>query len=282
MVRMGDREIPTGDFAAIRTDNNRVLATGLSNQYALVQNSDLVNAVRDVFDSHDMGDYRQETFVTNGGSYVNVRFDFGEQKDFKLAKVGDELGMRLVLKNSFDGSVAAGFALGFLRKVCSNGMIALSKEFSFSRRHKGENLSLDGIAEALQKAVAGFRDEAAKFDLLASVPVSEQQGNNILSNLAATPLLSSRVARQIADVWNNRPEYDATPNLYNVYNAVTAFSTHVLERNSYNSAQNLTKGALKALYEAAIDEKRLRKLIAPPKFKRAVEAVSASELVRRG
>ena len=76
----------------------------------------------------------------------------------KMPQVGDTLGMRLILNNSFDRSLRLSLVVAILRLVCTNGMKALGTEFALTKRHS-KKTSLDDLITdaALDASLAASR-----------------------------------------------------------------------------------------------------------------------------
>lgn len=205
-----------------RTDNGAVLGV-TSEHYGIIQNSTLLSAAEEMFDNrrNELGDFKRNIITTKDGSRMFATYDF---RDRTNKAVGDQIGMRLVVQNSFDRTLRASFSVGALRLVCTNGMVTMEREVSMTAKHS-VNISTKFLDGALDKAIVAFDSSMKAFNELGSVSIEEDQGINILANMNRSGGLSKSLAQRFARSWNNRHDRyqgaDAAPNLWNLYNSVT-------------------------------------------------------------
>tara|TARA_B100000686_G_scaffold330539_1_gene392923 strand:+ start:3145 stop:4041 length:897 start_codon:yes stop_codon:yes gene_type:complete len=277
LVRVRDGEgVKAPGFFTKRMDTGQLIAP-VSDHYKVVQTRDLVNTAEDAFRSANL-DWERTIRATADGASVWAEYNFpNEVVNIPNVKVGDAMGMRLTLGNSFDKTQKASFALGMLRLVCSNGMVAMDKEFDFSKRHTGI-INLGGIADGLSKALDSFRalrNEDNIFSRMAAVELTQEQGLNILQHMVKDKVVSEVVREGIAQVWNDpRHEEDSDRNLWNLLNAGTQHFTHQtsVADGRYLQANTLTQRFTKAVNRLAIPENRSELVL-------KVEAPKEEELV---
>ncbi len=130
-------QLPSGVFVKDgftvnrRVDNHAVLGK-VTDRYGIVQNSDLIQAAEDAFKAQGLTDYTRKVVVAGDGERMYAVYDF--RSVTRALKVGDDVGLRLTVQNSFDGSLRASFMAGMLRLVCKNGMVAVKGEVGISSR----------------------------------------------------------------------------------------------------------------------------------------------------
>ena len=210
---------------------------------------------------------------------MRVTYDF-EDKTIEIPEVGDEMGFRLILQNSFDRSTRVSFALGFLRLLCTNGMQTLEKELDMLKKHS-KSLDIDSLLtdSALDKAMSRFTDAGAVYGNLAKLGITQDQGVYALQNQANTGLISEKVRQGIASVWNSPREDGAdgefgdNRNLYQLYNAATQYHTSdeqvdkdggdvgTFESTRFEYANRISSQLLRRFNLAADNSKRLDKLV---------------------
>lgn len=269
-------------FANVRTDTGEELGY-CTDRYAIVNSRDLVEKAEDAFERKGLGNFDRKIYSTDGGAKLRVTYDFTD-KTIEIPEVGDEMGFRLVLQNSFDRSLRVSFALGFLRLVCTNGMQTLEKELDMLKKHS-KSLDINSLLTdtALDKAMARFTDAGAVYGNLAKLGITQDQGVYALQNQANTGLISEKVREGIASIWNNPREDGAdgefgdNRNLYQLYNAATQFLTSeeqvdkggsdigTFESTRFEYANRVSGQLLKRFDLAAKNSKRLDKLVALPK-----------------
>ena len=248
----------SGWMANRRTDTKAVLGV-CTERYTLVQNSSLIETVETAFADNKLGDFTRKAHVVRDGARVYVQYDFKNQL-VKLPKVGDDLGLRLILNNSFDRSCRVSFEMGILRLVCTNGLKTLQEEFSLTQKHS-DKLDVSRLVDVVAGAVEGFKESTKLFTRLADRPVKHEQGYAILDNLTKAKVIADRNVDKVKIIWND-PSHreDKSRNLWSLYNAVTQFTSHQVEPTSYELAQRINRGTLVALNKASLVEADFKKL----------------------
>lgn len=257
---------PSGFKCTRRLDTGEVLSP-VTKDYGIVENAPLIGGARDVFSSRgDLGDYEENISVLNGGRQMRARYTF-KNHTITVPQVGDELGLRLTVNNSFDRSLRVSFTLGLLRLVCANGMTVIDKEFALTKKHSNK-FDVSFIKDALGKALDGFSafgEEGNILTKMAETAVTQEQGLAILLNLTKKNVISEISREGIAGVWNNPREEDKGRNIYNLLNASTDFITHQLESDKYQLAERTTANVTRWMEKATKRANVLETLWTPPK-----------------
>ena len=244
-----------------RTDTLEVLGK-VTDRYGLVQNTDLINAAEDAFKAAGMNNYTRKVIVTGSGEKMYAVYDF-QTRTKKMAKVGDELGLRLTLKNSFGGELRASFLMGILRLICMNGAVTLDREMGVAKKH-GSQIRVDFIVDTLKTVIANWEQSTNIFDRLAEFPVTQEQGHNILNRLESSKVLSTKLREGVGLIWSNPTHReDAARNLYNLYNATTQFLTHNVESERFELSNRVSTNVLTAFERATRDANRFATLVSP-------------------
>jgi len=274
----------TSWFANRRVDNGEVLGV-CSKRYAVVDNDTLISKAEDAFARKGMTNYERKVFVTEGGAKMRAVYDFsGDDFQMEVPKVGDVMGYRLSLQNSFDRSLRVSFALGFLRLVCTNGMQTLQKDISMVKKHSARLNLGDLLTDAaIDKSLAQYRNAMDTFASLTDLEMTQEQGLTVLQNYANSNLLSEKLREGIAQVWNNPLEHHNDGNVnekrngYQFYNAVTRFLTSddhsdnegnsvgTLESTRFELSNRTSTNVLKSLNKAVKTPSYFSKLIKPIK-----------------
>lgn len=227
--------VENGGFINVREDTHEVVGH-VSGSYGIIQNSDAINAVEEAFSGYGIGQFTRKVRVTNGGAGLFVTYDFSD-KTILVPQVNDVLGLRLTLLNSFDGSSPLAFEVGFLRLVCLNGMKAVVKELTLTKKHFG-TIDLAFIKARLAEAVSKAENSAQLYTMMAQIVISQIEGEHLIANLAEQGVLSNKGALRVLEIWRNpRHNQDRARNLYNLYNAVTQFVTHDVETDRFERAR---------------------------------------------
>jgi len=234
----------TGWHGVRRTDRQgRASLLGMCKEnYEVVNNSDLVDVARSAFQNLGTSDYEEKLFCTQGGSRFYGEYTF-KNKQVVLPKVGDTIGLRLTLNNSYDRSCKIGFSLGFLRLICGNGMVTDSRDFMLQQLHSGK-LDLKEVQESIKNAFNSFdADSLEIFGSMAAKKIEQKAGEIILDNLAIKEFLSAQAKDSIKMIWEDPTNHatgrnaDAARTLFNLYNACTDHFSHS-ENFGYDKFEN--------------------------------------------
>jgi len=261
----------SGYFMNIREDNDEILGW-TSDRYGLVQNSDLLDRATEAFESRGI-DVTRKVIVTEGGAKMRAQYDLsGDMFRADVPQVGDTMAYRLTAQNSFDRSLRVSFALGLVRLVCTNGMTTMEKEVEMVKKHSSQIRIGDIISDnALDSALSKLSDSVNVYGRLAGVALEQEQGLNILQNLANSKVISEKVRESIALIWNNPThDEDKSRNLYNLNNAVTQHLTHEVADERFEYANRVTANVLKRFDMASRNKNRLEKLWTPAKAETVV------------
>ena len=251
-------------YANVRTDTDEVLGYS-TDRYGIVQNDDLLGRAESAFASRGIN-YERNVYATDNGAKMRAVYDLtGDQFRTKVPKVGDIMGYRLTVQNSFDRTLRVSFALGLMRLVCTNGMQTMQKDVDMVSKHS-QRLDLDSLItdDALDKALGFLSKSGDVYGRLAATPLDEEQGLNVLANLTKKKVMSEKVRERVAQLWNNRGDllrsdnHDA--NLYNLYNAVTQHLTDEVEETRFEYANRMSNQVLKAFERSAGSQAQFAKL----------------------
>ena len=251
-------------FANVRTDTNEILGTS-TERYGVVQNDDLLGRAESAFNSRGIN-YERNVYATDNGAKMRAVYDLtGDQFQTKVPQVGDIMGYRLTVQNSFDRTLRVSFALGLMRLVCTNGMQTMQKDVDMVSKHS-QKLDLDSLITdaALDKALGFLSKSGDVFGRLASTPLDDELGLNVLANLTKKKVMSEKVRERVAGIWSNRSDllrsdnHDA--NLYNLYNAVTQHLTDEVEETRFEYANRMSNQVLKAFERSAGSQAQFAKL----------------------
>ena len=262
-------------FAGVYGNFRKGVTTALgscSERYGIVQTPDITSDIEQIFADKGMDKWEKTVRVIGNGERNYVTYDLKgdgmthELKRREDRRVGDELGLRLTVKNSYDRSLRLSVQLGFLRLVCTNGMVALAKEFELTRRHQS-GIDTSFLGEGITKALGMADDQAKIFDRLAESEIKQEQGATILSNLEKKKVItSSNMKDSIEAIWND-PSYgeDNGRNLYNLYNATTQHLTRVVEPKRFELAQKVNTNVLRTLNKMSLDQNTFKSFLLPIK-----------------
>ena len=243
----GRTVIPKG-FVNVRRDTGEELGK-VSERYGLVQNREVIGQVEDAFANANLPNFDRKIIVTGQGERLFATYDFKD--NIGKLKVGDKVGMRFVVQNSFDGKLKLNFAIGALRLLCSNGMTSLEKDVEMVSKHNS-NIDISFLTDAVKSAIPRFEATCANYDALSDVEFDHDQGFNILNRLVKSKVVSERHAKKIAAIWQ-APQYkeDEARTLWNLYNASTQYLTREVEGKTFERSNTVNAGILSSLTNIA-------------------------------
>jgi hypothetical protein len=263
-VKVGNSPI-MGNF---RTDNNVCLGTS-TEAYEIVNNNSVVEVVEDAFSASGLGDFEREIVVAREGARFYGVYDFPTQERH-IANVGDVVSLRLTLNNSFDRSCGVNWAIGLLRKICSNGMCSLVADTNVTKKHSSK-LDLSFIKEGIEASHEKFEASVEAMQLLGNREITQKQGGLILDNLAIKKVLAESMRDSIQMVWDS-PTFgeDQGRNLYNLYNATTEHLTREVQSKRFEYANRVNRNVLSNLARAERSANHFAKLTAKVPVKEKV------------
>lgn len=103
---------------------------------------------------------RCEVGLTDLGEWMNLRIYFPEEQDFVHAK-DDRMKLRVECYNSVDGSCRVVVLFGWLRFVCTNGLVILDTRAELREIHDGR-LDLHRIPEIIRDGMKEVRNDEAR------------------------------------------------------------------------------------------------------------------------
>jgi len=241
-----------------RRDDNGYVVGNVSDHYTIIQHGDLLAKTKQAFALQGLDNWKEESVVWNHGARMATTYTFGNyvrRVKADTMKRGDDVALRISVRNSHDGSSQARFNVGMLRLICSNGMTALENEISANKRHKG-NINLEFLSLGVAQAVTQFEKSLELFGALANRVILQRQGEVILQSLVHRKVMSERFYKEVSQVWN-RPSYeeDTGRNMYNLYNAITERITrHYDDRGQVEVSDRINQASLQSLSRLTFDE----------------------------
>lgn len=259
-----------------RTDNGAFVGAA-SEQYGLVQNRTLLDRAEEAFQKRGITPSDRSICISEGGKRMKAVYDF-KNEVIQLPTVGEELGFRLMVTNSFDRSLRVRFVLGALRLICTNGMVGEgAAAFDLLKKHSQQTArNIDDLltVDALDKSLDAFHKSGQVWDKLGRMPITQEEGLIILQNLTGSgkAIPSERIRNGVATVWGNpRHKQDEARNVWNLYNAATQHITHDIAPKRFEFADEVGRSVHRAFTKIATGEAAiLTKLLKAPKLPAAV------------
>lgn len=228
----------SGNF---RADTGECLAI-TSDKYKIVHHQDALDAVQSCL---DFGDYKRKLYSIKGGRRLYAVYDFDDQR--QQIQAGDDVGFRLLLKNSYDGSSGVDLAAGLLRIICTNGMVIMAKDNHVTRQHRsrgGGEIDLGFLSETIKQSKMQWVASVEFFKTMASARITHNEGSAILESMIKDNVIAKKHVEEIKKIWD-KPTYDLdnSRSTYNLYNAVTQYLTPLAE-DKFEQVQRTSRKVL--------------------------------------
>lgn len=240
---------PSGFFGNRRTDTQQVVGV-VSENYRILQNRDLFAQADETFGKMNLRSSKVNYITTRSGAQARAIYTF----DTIGVKVRerDDLILQMTVANSFDGSLGASFNIGFLRVVCTNGLLAPAGRGTNINKKHTLAVAESFTENKVRNAIESFKKGAEMFKPFFTHRISQGAGNNILGNLAQRKVLSHKTAKQIHAIWES-PTYsqDSERTLWGLYNAATEHLTHEVAPTRFELAQRFTQNIVNSLGRVA-------------------------------
>lgn len=241
-----------GEQIVINRSENHLIATH-GKQYTLLKNEDAFDAVNKAINNLanegkiDLdGAFIKDAVVQKGGKVIRQWF-------FPAHKVsvgqGDNVILRLVVINSYDGSCNFQIQAGGFRIVCTNGLVTGEKFLSLNARHSGD-MNLEYMMRNVETAITSFSNMGLYWHQLIKTPLSDKHADLLITELATENQKVSMNKFDMFDRLYQEHKSDLGANYWAMYNTITAWSTHY--KVNENNIANLENVRLKREGEVSV------------------------------
>lgn len=251
---------PANAWGNQRTDTGVIIGV-TSERYGIVQNAAFTDSIENGFRDIGLSYTKRDAIVTRWGARSHIEYEFNTRT--AVVAKGDTVALRIIARNSFDGTSKSSISVGAVRLVCLNGMTSFKQDLSMSVRHT-TNVSPAFVNQVLQQAMAEWAELNNVWANMARVSLTQQQGYTIIENLTKRGIYAERFAKAVTDVWA-RPSYreDEGRNIWNLYNAHTQVLTHNYGIAKYEMTQRSGHNIVTSLRGASVNENEFLSLVTP-------------------
>jgi hypothetical protein len=211
-------------YAVLDTENNKAIHLHGAN-YQLIPYERILSGLSTALDEYeiDISDTSIKFNLSPHLNYMKLRILFGDTGNFGTYSMSynenDKLKFGIEVISSYDASIIYQLRSMFLRLVCANGMKSFEDINSSMKRHT-LNFNLDDSFTKLKNLNTTFSDMKNKVEAYQSVELSRQDVEKLFRKF-------SNNSDGKYHLLNNVLETDANKStLYDVYNALTNYSTH--------------------------------------------------------
>jgi len=171
--------------------------------------------------------------------------------------VGEKVGERLMLRNSYDKTSSLIFSMGALVLKCTNGLVVPDGGgMNFSGHHSGDlRKNFDRFLRGLDRIESTIGTRMLEHYSQLDKIVPDQIGREIIKRA-----VGERVTLQVLPMWTGGIGRDGTRTAWNLYNGITQYLTHDYKGNwdrrerLNGQAFNLIAGWVKTGTLPVIDE----------------------------
>lgn len=236
--------------AIINKDNNRLVAV-VSDRYQIVCNRDLVKTFEDHLKDTDVKFLRTGAGCNTTGSQFWANYRFPDIKTtmgkHPTLKCDDTVELMLDLLNGY-GHGSYGFDQGAFRLICLNG--ARSKQIFYQVREshadkKAAEEMVEFMIAAFQTAVDLFKKNLVpSFKALLGTDFNKEIALTVMKALDLGKLYQDKLSM----VYAQQEQAKRLRNMWEFYNMITWFATHVIENRNRTLAAQVTRIAEQQLF----------------------------------
>jgi hypothetical protein len=152
------------------SDQSEVAIAVVSRDYRLVQHKALIACIGDALKNAkiDAAAFETKLTLTTNGERMALSVLMPDEDRFAYS-IGEDDSMRFRLEcfNSVDGSMTFMMAMGWLRSVCSNGLV-VGKALAHVRRSHTPGLDLTYVSAAIRRGLSKTKTDRVYWDALQS------------------------------------------------------------------------------------------------------------------
>jgi len=169
-----------------KTDNTEIPIGVVSKTYQLVQHKEVINTIINAIKkiNIDPREVTAELKMTEYGERVGFHIQFPDEYSIDPGD-NHKLALRLGCFNSVDGSTRFRAVLGWLRFVCSNGMVVGSAQNDYKRRHN-QTLVIDDMNELLTTGIELAVADKSNLERWIKTPLHQDKFQNWIDKQVAT------------------------------------------------------------------------------------------------
>jgi hypothetical protein len=163
------------DLIVLRGTGGQLPVATVSKRYTLVQHAQVLTAVNDEVRSAGINPaaVSAQLLITEYGTRVAIRATLPDEYAFRGAD-GEKVALTFECFNSVDRTVPLMAAVGWLRFVCSNGLVIGTTTAKVRQRHSG-GLRLAEVSSVLADGMASALREREIFEQWEGITVSEDR-----------------------------------------------------------------------------------------------------------
>jgi hypothetical protein len=248
----------------------------VNDKYRVVENREVLEPLQrqmiNFFDPLVLEDVQIKDTVAANGLQCYAEYVFPSIKSEIETSTGHKtnLGLRFVMKNSFDGKGSVTFWSGVIDFFCTNGMV--NGVYDVTRKRHSKNFSTEGFIEAFTYSMDRHQESVKMYQRYADTQVGtslkvQQLFDKLTKTNRAEKKRDGGLADRLWSQWMDEVK-ERGNNLFSVQSAMTHYASH-----DDDGRFNLTKASDGGtLYKRS---EQVTKWLSSPTWKDFVEHVSA-------
>ncbi len=227
-------------YAVVDMQNNRAIHLHGAN-YQLIPYDYILYQLSDALDDYgiDISNTNIQFSIHEDLNYMKLRILFGDDSAFKPYSMSkndnDKLRFGIELISSYDASLVFTLRAMFVRLICANGMTSFEDVNSSIKRHT-KKFDVDTTFEKLRHLNKTFTNMSKRFEVYNHTDLTSADVDILFKKFAGKNESKYNLLLKVLET----PKDKST--LYDVYNALTNYSSHNQRAVRYASKIKLTGG----------------------------------------
>jgi hypothetical protein len=227
-------------YAVVDMQNNRAIHLHGAN-YQLIPYDYILYQLSDALDDYgiDISNTNIQFSIHEDLNYMKLRILFGDDSAFKPYSMSkndnDKLRFGIELISSYDASLVFTLRAMFVRLICANGMTSFEDVNSSIKRHT-KKFDVDTTFEKLRHLNKTFTNMSNRFEVYNHTDLTSADVDILFKKFAGKNESKYNLLLKVLET----PKDKST--LYDVYNALTNYSSHNQRAVRYASKIKLTGG----------------------------------------
>jgi len=218
-----------------RKDNSSSYLSIVNSKYRVVLNEEILRPLQEqmveYFDQSVLEEIKIKDTVTKNGAICYSEYIFPSLKNTIETNTGHktDIGLRYIMKNTFDGSGSIVLYGGAIDFFCTNGLIR--GEYDVTRRRHTKNFSVDGFKSAFENSMERFTELVNMYQEYADIKIKSVKAvEDVFNALARTdPNAEKKREGGLSDKLFSQYAAESTVrghNLFSVVSTLTHYASH--------------------------------------------------------
>lgn len=213
---------PIEGFKRVYRPDIRATLSVMSDKYQLVEHQEAMKPAVDALGEQgwDIGRARVER--DGASAWVEL-----ERRDLSIKVVGEQVGQRILMRNTYDGTSTLRLSFGALVLACSNGAVVPGMVLGFNSHHTGDIRDrLKELTKRVEKIESGLGTKMIEAYSQLDTAVDHKVGKEIIRRI-----VGDRKMDEPVKYWTRGIGRNGNETAWNLYNGITQYLTHDFSGN---------------------------------------------------